>query len=73
MSGVAADPKVHKRFLDYRETSVYFARRQELLDYPSFAAADAELAALLARAADAALDDDEEARLAALEALLFRD
>ncbi|HQY63250.1 MAG: hypothetical protein IPF92_00570 [Myxococcales bacterium] len=67
---MAADPSVHKRYLDYRETYGYFARGQPLLDYASFAAADAELRALAARSE---LDDDEEARRAELEALLFRD
>jgi hypothetical protein len=67
---VAHDPKVHKRYLDYREVYGYFARGKPMLDYASFAAADAELGALTARGA---LDDEEEARQAELEALLFRD
>jgi len=67
---VAPDPKVHKRYLDYREVYGYFARGKPMLDYAGFAAADAELGALAAREG---LDDEEEARRAELEALLFRD
>lgn len=67
---MSPDPKVHKRYLDYREAHGYFARGVPMLDYASFAAADAELGALTARAG---LDDEEEARRAELEALLFRD
>jgi hypothetical protein len=64
------DPKVHKRFLDYRESHVYFARGEPCMDIESFTAADAELRALLAKEPR---DDEEEARVEELEKLLYRD
>ncbi len=67
---MAADPKTHRRYLDYRESHGYFARSEPCLDYPAFAVVDAELRALEAKGA---LDDEEEARREELAALLYRD
>jgi hypothetical protein len=68
-----ADPQVHKRFLDYRERFSYFAKgaQARLLSYEEFAAADAEQRTLDAKGD--ARDDEEEARLAELNRVLFRD
>lgn len=62
--------EVHRRYLDYRETYGYFARGEACMSLADFTAADAELAALVAKES---LDDEEEARRAVLEKLLYRD
>ena len=68
-----ADPQVHKRFLDYRDRFVYFAKgiQARELSYDEFAAADAEQRTLDAKGE--ARDDEEEARLVELNRMLFRD
>ncbi len=67
------DPKVHSRFLDYRERYIYFAKgvKAPQLTADQFVAADAEHRALTAKGD--ARDDEEEARLEELARLLFRD
>jgi hypothetical protein len=49
------DPRVHARFLSYRERHVYFGRGEEgrQLTFAEFSALDAELAALLATTGEA--------------------
>jgi hypothetical protein len=65
-------PKVHKRFLDYREKFTYFGRGGAVvLTADQFAAADAEHEQLVAMGEER--DDEEEARLIELEKILFRD
>jgi hypothetical protein len=65
------DPQVHRRYLDYRESYVYFARGgPPCMSLDEFTVADTELRALLAKAE---LDDEEDARRSELETLLFRD
>lgn len=68
-----ADPKVHKRFLEYRERYAYFAKEMQAkaLSYEQFAAADAEQSQLESKGD--ARDDEEEARFVELSRLLFRD
>jgi hypothetical protein len=68
-----ADPKVHSRFLEYRERYVYFAKgeKAKVLSYEEFAKADAEQLQLEAKGD--ARDDEEEARFVELSRLLFRD
>ena len=67
------DPKVHSRFLDYRERYIYFAKgvKAPQLSADEFVVADAEYRALEAK--KDARDDEEEARLEELARLLFRD
>jgi hypothetical protein len=67
------DPTVHKRFLDYRERYLYFAKGVKLpeLKAAEFTAADAEHRSLEAKGD--ARDDEEEARFLELAKLLFRD
>ena len=65
------DPIVHKRFLDYRETHVYFGGKTPMLNAAEFQEADAEQRLLDAKGD--ARDDEEEARFALLSKLLFRD
>ncbi len=65
------DPIVHKRFLDYRETHIYFGRKQPMLNQGEFVAADTEQRMLAAKGE--ARDDEEEARFAELSKMLFRD
>jgi hypothetical protein len=67
------DPQVHKRFLDYRESYLYFGQGGKLrqLGAEEFTAADAEYRALEEKGE--ARDDEEEERLVDLAALLFRD
>ncbi len=67
------DPHVHKRFLDYRERYVYFAKGVKLreLTAAEFTALDAEHRTLDAKGD--ARDDEEEARFAEVAKLLFRD
>ncbi|WP_394828692.1 hypothetical protein [Pendulispora albinea] len=65
------DPQTHKRFLDYRERHQYFARQRPILTAAEFTLLDGELRALVAKGA--ARDDEEEARLAELRAILLMD
>ena len=67
------DPKVHKRFLDYRERYTYFSQGGKLVQLgpDDFVAADAEQRDLEAKGD--ARDDEEEQRFAELTKLLFRD
>jgi hypothetical protein len=67
------DGLVHKRFLDYRERHIYFAKESSTpcLTYEDFVLVDAEERCLDAK--EDARDDDEEARFVALRRLLFRD
>ncbi len=65
------DQETHKRYLDYRERHVYFGKKKPLLTAAEFTSADAE--ARLLEAKGEAREDEEEARLAELLALLFRD
>jgi hypothetical protein len=67
------DSAVHKRFLEYRERHLYFAKESSAprLSYEQFTAMDTEQSALHAKGD--ARDDDEEARFAELTKLLFRD
>jgi hypothetical protein len=67
------DPKVHKRFLDYRERYIYFAKgvKAPELTGAEFVAADAEHRALEAKGEGR--DDEEDVRFEELTRLLFRD
>ena len=67
------DPKVHSRFLDYRERYIYFAKgvKAPQLSAEEFTLADGEYRALHAKGE--ARDDEEEARLEELARMLFRD
>jgi hypothetical protein len=67
------DPKVHNRFLDYRERYIYFAKgvKAPQLSAAEFAAADAEYRALYVKGD--VREDEEEVRLEELARLLFRD
>ncbi len=67
------DPKVHKRFLHYRELHAYFgAKGGKPIDAAAFEAADTEQRALEEKGEDAR-DDEEEARFQELNKLLHRD
>jgi hypothetical protein len=67
------DPGVHKRFLDYRDSYVYFGKEagRPALTMEEFTTADAEQRELDGKGN--ARDDEEEARFAELCRLLFRD
>jgi hypothetical protein len=67
------DALVHRRFLDYRERHLYFAKETsaQCLTYEEFMPVDAEERSLDARGP--ARDDDEEERFVVLRRLLFRD
>jgi hypothetical protein len=67
------DPKVHARYLDYRERYIYFAKglKAPQLSGDDFATADAEYRVLDAKGD--AREDEEEVRFAELAKLLFRD
>jgi hypothetical protein len=65
------DARVHKRFLDYRESHQYFGKLVPILDYDAFAKLDEELLELEKKGDSR--DDEEEARLAELASILFRD
>lgn len=67
---MTVDRETHRRYLDYRESYGYFARGEACLTLDEFAPLDAELRALVAKDA---LEDEEEARRAVLEKLLYRD
>jgi hypothetical protein len=68
------DPRVHRRFLDYRDLHEAFGSTAAgpALLYDAFAAADAEQAALEARGEESRTDE-EEARYVELTKLLHRD
>ena len=67
------DPKVHNRYLDYRERYIYFAKgvKAPQLGPDEFAVADAEYRTLQAKGD--ARDDEEDVRFEELARLLFRD
>ena len=67
------DPGLHKRFLDYRDSYVYFGKEtgRPALTVDEFTTADAEQRALAARGDGR--DDEEEARFVELCRILFRD
>jgi hypothetical protein len=67
------DPAVHKRFLEYRELYIYFAKgvKAPQLTAAEFSDADAEHRALTAKGD--ARDDEEDVRFEELAKLLFRD
>jgi hypothetical protein len=65
-------PTTHKRYLDYRAQHTYFGRELTALTMDQFEAADREQRELEAKG-DAGRDDEEEARLAELNRILFRD
>ncbi len=69
----ATDPQAHKRYLDYRERHVYFARqdKEALLSMAEFDLFDTEFFALEAKGE--ARDDEEEARFEEVARRLFRD
>jgi hypothetical protein len=56
------NPRVHKRFLDYRDRHVYFGRKKPMVSAAEFEAMDAEYQALLVKGEER--DDEEEARFA---------
>jgi hypothetical protein len=62
---------VHKRYLDYRETHVYFGGKKAMLTAVEFTEAD--LAYRLLEEKGDARDDEEEARFLELAKALFRD
>jgi hypothetical protein len=68
------DPRVHKRFLDYRELHAAFGSVSSAppLLFEAFAAAEAEQTALEAKGEDGRTDE-EEARYVELTKLLHRD
>jgi hypothetical protein len=68
---VFMDPRVHKRYLDYRELFVYFGRKITILTAEEFAPADAEYRALEVKRK--LRTEAEEARFRELASLLFRD
>jgi len=65
------DPRLHKRYLDYRERHGYFGWKKPLLNAADYTRLDAEAAQLLALGEDR--DDEEEERYAALLYVLLRD
>ena len=67
------DPGLHKRFLDYRDSYVYFGKEagRPALTMDEFTAADAEQRELATKRDGR--DDEEEARFVELCRLLFRD
>ena len=67
-----ADPKVHKRYLDYRERHGYFGAKLKMLDYTSFEELEREHASLSAKGDDGR-DDEEEARFTELSKVLLCD
>lgn len=69
---MTADREVHQRYLDYRDRHGYFGANKKMLAMAEFVPLDAEQLALDAKGEEAR-DDEEEARYAELNALLFRD
>ncbi|HWL88831.1 MAG TPA: hypothetical protein VNO21_23670 [Polyangiaceae bacterium] len=65
------DPQTHKRYLDYRGRFEYFGRQKTILSAVEFASFDAEARALEAK--EKTRDDEDEARLAELRAILLLD
>ncbi|WP_394839736.1 hypothetical protein LVJ94_22875 [Pendulispora rubella] len=65
------DPQTHKRYLDYRGRYEYFGRQKAILTAVQFAAFDAELRTLQAKGDT--LEDEDEARLVELRAILLMD
>ena len=68
----ALDPLIHKRYLDYRERHVYFAKMERLLGAKEFEELDKEQRALAAKG-EGARDDEEEARFEELASILLLD
>ncbi|MDP9151495.1 MAG: hypothetical protein M3O36_16365 [Myxococcota bacterium] len=68
---VSFDAPTHKRYLDYRERLVYFAKEVRCLSYEQFAVAEDEHRALETRGT--ARDEEEEVRFAELVKALLRD
>jgi len=68
---VSVDPQTHKRYLDYRGRFEYFGRQKAILTAVQFTAFDAELRALQTKGD--ARDDEDEARLVELRAILLMD
>jgi hypothetical protein len=69
------DPKTHRRYLDYRERYEYFVRgepKPAMLAQAEFVALEVELRALEAKG-EAGRDDEDEARLLEVVAILLRD
>jgi hypothetical protein len=56
------DPKVHKRYLDYRDRHVYFGRKKAMMSGVDFEPLDAEYQVLLQKGESR--DDEEDARFA---------
>lgn len=67
-----ADPKAHRRYLDYRERHMYFGKAERMLSMEEYITLDVELDALVAKGEDFR-DDEEEQRFTELARLLFRD
>ena len=67
----AVDPQTHKRYLDYRGRFEYFGRQKVILSATDFSAYDAEARTLQAKGD--ARDDEDEARLVELRAVLLLD
>ena len=64
------DRHLHKRYLDYRETFVYFGRNMVLMSAAEFTVADEELRTLDAKGQKR--NEAEEARKIELDRVLFR-
>ncbi|WP_394850452.1 hypothetical protein LZC95_23705 [Pendulispora brunnea] len=68
------DPQTHKRYLDYRQRYEYFGRQKAILTAVQFSAFDAELRALQGKGGERdAREDEDEARLVELRAILLLD
>jgi hypothetical protein len=65
------DPRVHKRYLDYRERHVYFGWKKPILNAADYVRLDSEAEVLTAKGEER--DDEEEERFAALLHVLLRD
>ena len=65
------DPTTHRRYLDYREKHGYFGRGRAMLGAAEFVALERELAELQSKGD--AREDEEEARVAELLAILLQD
>jgi hypothetical protein len=63
------DRDLHKRYLDYRETFIYFGRKMVRMSAEEFARAEEELEALDAKRER---DEREELRKTELEQILFK-
>ncbi|MDP9036812.1 MAG: hypothetical protein M3O50_18600 [Myxococcota bacterium] len=70
-SRVSSDASTHKRYLDYRERLVYFAKEVRSLSYEQFAVAEDEHRALETKGS--ARDEEEEVRFVELAKALLCD